>query len=167
MVLTASGDLVGDVAFGVSATQYGISLITKRGVLPMSNLVVIEFDNEEAAFDMRAELAKMQKEYLIEMDDVVVVTKNEKGKVKLHQALNLTAAGAVGGSFWGMLIGMIFLNPLLGAAVGAGAGALSGQLRDIGISDEFMKELGRISQRERRPFLSSFARRPVTKSSTG
>jgi uncharacterized membrane protein len=107
----------------------------------MSNLVVIEFENEEAAFDMRAELAKMQKEYLIEMEDVVVVTKNEKGKVKLHQAVNLTAAGAVGGSFWGMLIGMIFLNPLLGAAVGAGAGALSGKLRDIGVSDEFMKEL--------------------------
>jgi uncharacterized membrane protein len=108
----------------------------------MSNLVVIEFDKEEAAFDMRAELARLQKEYLIEMDDVVVVTKNEKGKVKLHQAVNLTAAGAVGGSFWGMLIGMIFLNPLLGAAVGAGAGALSGKLRDVGISDEFMKELG-------------------------
>ena len=107
----------------------------------MSKLVVIEFDTEEAAFDMRAELAKMQKEYLIEMDDVVVVTKNEKGKVKLHQAVNLTAAGAVGGSFWGMLIGMIFLNPLLGAAVGAGAGALSGKLRDIGISDDFMKDL--------------------------
>ena len=107
----------------------------------MSNLVVIEFDDQVAAFDMRAELARLQKEYLIEMDDVVVVTKNEKGKVKLHQAYNLTAAGAVSGSFWGMLIGMIFLNPLLGAAVGAGAGALSGKLQDIGISDEFIKEL--------------------------
>ncbi len=107
----------------------------------MSDLVVIEFDNEAAAFDLRAELAKMQQEYLIEMDDVVVVTKNEKGKVKLHQAHNLTAAGAVTGSFWGMLIGVIFLNPLLGAAVGAGAGALSGKLQDIGISDDFMKEL--------------------------
>ena len=41
-----------------------------------------------------------------------------------------------------MLIGMIFLNPLLGAAMGAGAGALSGKLRDIGISNNFMKELG-------------------------
>ena len=107
----------------------------------MSDLVVIEFDNEVAAFDLRAELAKLQQEYLIEMDDVVVVTKNEKGKVKLHQAHNLTAAGAVTGSFWGMLIGMIFLNPLLGAAVGAGAGALSGKLHDIGISNDFMKEL--------------------------
>jgi uncharacterized membrane protein len=75
-----------------------------------------------------------------------VVTKDDKGKVKLHHAVNLTAAGAVGGTFWGMLIGMIFLNPLLGAAVGAGAGALSGKLRDIGISDDFMKELGQTFQ---------------------
>jgi uncharacterized membrane protein len=91
---------------------------------------------------MRAALAKLQKEYLISMEDVVVVTKDEKGKVKLHQAVNLTAAGAVGGTFWGMLIGLIFLNPLLGAAVGAGAGAISGKLSDIGIDDKFMKELG-------------------------
>jgi uncharacterized membrane protein len=108
----------------------------------MSHLVAIAFDDEHTAFDMRAALAKMQKEYLIDMDDVVVVTKDEKGKVKLHQAVNLTAAGAVGGTFWGMLIGMIFLNPLIGAAMGAGAGALSGKLSDLGISDNFMKELG-------------------------
>ena len=108
----------------------------------MSDLVVIGFDDEHTAFDMRAELVKLQKEYLIDMEDVVVVTKDDKGKFKLHQAVNLTAAGAVGGSFWGMLIGMIFLNPLVGAAVGAGAGALSGKLSDIGISDKFIKELG-------------------------
>jgi len=75
------------------------------------------------------------------MKDVVVVSKNEKGKIRLHQAVNLTAAGVVGGIFWGMLIGMIFFNPLLGAAMGAGAGALSGRLRDIGINDNFMKEV--------------------------
>ena len=62
----------------------------------------------------------MQKEYLIDMGDFVVVTKDDKGKVKLHQAKNLTALGAVSGGLWGTLIGLIFLNPLLGAAVGAG-----------------------------------------------
>ena len=108
----------------------------------MSNLVVIGFDDEHTAFAMRAELGKMQKEYLIDMEDVVVVTKDEKDKVKLHQAVNLTATGAVGGTFWGMLIGMLFLNPLLGAAVGAGAGAISGKLSDIGVDDNFMKKLG-------------------------
>ena len=40
-----------------------------------------------------------------------------------------------------MLIGFLFLNPLAGAAVGAGAGALSGKLADIGINDQFMKDL--------------------------
>jgi uncharacterized membrane protein len=107
----------------------------------MSDLVVIEFKDKESAFALRAELAKMQEEYLIKMEDVVVVTKNEKGKIKLHQAVNLTATGAVQGSFWGMLIGFLLLNPLLGAAVGAGAGALSGKLSDIGINDQFMKDL--------------------------
>ena len=107
----------------------------------MSDLVVIAFEDENKAFELRSELAKMQKEYLIQMKDIVVVTKNEKGKIRLHQAVNLTAAGAVGGTFWGMLIGMIFLNPLLGAAMGAGAGALSGRLRDIGINNDFMKEV--------------------------
>ena len=107
----------------------------------MSNLIVIAFPEEQLAFEMRAALANVQKEYLIEMEDVVVVTKSLEGKVKLHQATNLTAAGAVGGGFWGMLIGMVFLNPLLGAAIGAGAGALSGATTDLGINNDFMKDL--------------------------
>lgn len=107
----------------------------------MSNLVVVVFNDETTAFDMRTALAKMQQEYLIEMEDAVVVTKDAAGKVKLHQAVNLTASGAVGGGFWGMLIGMVFLNPLLGAAVGAGAGAVAGKLTDLGINDAIMKEL--------------------------
>jgi len=107
----------------------------------MSDLVACVFPDETTAFEMRAALAKMQQEHLIEMEDAVVVTKDAKGKVKLHQAVNLTAAGAVGGSFWGMLIGLVFLNPLLGMAVGAGAGALGGKLGDAGISDKMMKDL--------------------------
>ena len=107
----------------------------------MSDLVVVSFPDQQLAFELRAELAKMQKVYLIDIEDIVVATRDEKGKVKLHQAVNLTSAGAVGGGFWGMLIGLLFLNPLLGAAIGAGAGALSGRFTDIGINDDFMKGL--------------------------
>lgn len=107
----------------------------------MSSLVVIAFSEEHLAFEFRAALIKLQREYLIEMEDVVVVTKDEQGQVKLHQAVNLTAAGAASGGFWGLLIGLLFLNPLLGAAVGAGAGALSGHFTDLGINDQFMKDL--------------------------
>jgi uncharacterized membrane protein len=107
----------------------------------MSSMVAVVFNDETTAFEMRAALAKMQKDYLIEMEDAVVVTKGKDGNTKLHQAVNLTAAGAVGGGFWGMLIGMLFLNPLVGAAVGAASGAIAGKLSDIGINDKMMKDL--------------------------
>jgi uncharacterized membrane protein len=107
----------------------------------MSTLVVAGYDDPFKAEEVRLTLLKLQKDYLIDLEDAVVAVKDAKGKVKLHQAVNLTAAGAVSGGFWGALIGLIFLNPLLGMAVGAGAGAVSGALTDVGINDSFMKEL--------------------------
>ena len=107
----------------------------------MSTLVVIGYNEPYKAEEVRLSLRKMQRDYLIDLEDAVVATKDAKGKVKLHQAMNLTAAGAVSGGFWGMLIGMIFLNPLLGMAVGAASGAASGSLTDLGINDQFMKDL--------------------------
>lgn len=107
----------------------------------MSTLVVIGYDDLFKAEEVRLMLLKMQKDYLIDMEDAVVAVKDDEGKVKLHQAVNLTAAGALSGGFWGTLIGLIFLNPLLGLAVGASAGAVSGALADVGIDDKFMKEL--------------------------
>ena len=109
----------------------------------MSDLIVVAFNDEATAFAMRAELVSLQKEYLLEMEDVVVVSRSFDDKVQLHQTANLTALGAVTGGFWGALIGLMFLNPLLGAAIGAGAGALSGGLSDIGVNDDFMRDLGR------------------------
>src|SRR5215813_10851755 len=107
----------------------------------MSTLAVIAYDDQFKAEEVRLTLMKMQKGYLIDLEDAVVAVKDEKGKVRLHQAVNVTAAGAVSGGFWGTLIGLIFLNPLLGMAVGATAGAVSGALTDVGINDKFMKEL--------------------------
>jgi uncharacterized membrane protein len=107
----------------------------------MSTLVVIGYDDPYKAEEVRLMLWKMQKAYLIDLADAVVAMKDAQGKVKLQQAVNLTAAGAVSGGFWGSLIGLIFLNPLLGLAVGAAAGAASGALTDVGIDDTFMKDL--------------------------
>ena len=109
----------------------------------MSTLAVIGYDDMFKAEEVRLGLIKMQRDYLIDLEDAVVAVKDPAGKVKLHQAVNLTATGAVSGGFWGTLVGLIFLNPLLGMAVGAGAGAVSGALTDVGINDEFMKELAR------------------------
>jgi uncharacterized membrane protein len=108
----------------------------------MSDLIAIAYDDEYKAEQVRLDLVKMQKEHLIELEDAAVVVKDKDGKVKLKQAVNLTAAGAVSGSFWGLLIGTPFFSPLAGLALGAASGALSGALSDIGVDDNFMKELG-------------------------
>lgn len=107
----------------------------------MSTLVVVAYGDKYKAEEVRLMLRKMQQDYLIDLEDAVVAVKDEQGKVKLHQAINLTAAGAVSGGFWGTLIGLIFMMPLLGLAAGAAAGAVSGALTDVGIDDKFMKNL--------------------------
>lgn len=107
----------------------------------MRNLIVVAYDTEFKAEEVRLDFLKMQKSYLVSLEDAVIVEKKQDGKIKLHQMYNLTARGAVGGGFWGALIGLIFLNPLLGLVVGAGAGAVAGALSDVGINDAFMKKL--------------------------
>lgn len=107
----------------------------------MSDLVVIVYPSEARAEEMRQTILGLQKDYLIEIGDAAIAVMQEGGKVKLNQLLNTTALGAVSGSFWGLLIGAIFLMPVFGAAIGAASGALGGALTDYGVNDGFMKEL--------------------------
>lgn len=107
----------------------------------MSTLIAIVYPTEAKAEEVRQRLLGLQKEYLIKLGDAVVATKTESGKIKPNQIMNTTAAGAVSGSFWGLLIGVLFLNPLVGVAIGAASGALGGALADVGINDAFMKNL--------------------------
>ena len=107
----------------------------------MADLIAVVFPSETKAEEVRDKLLGLQKDYLIELGDAVIATKTDSGKVKLNQLMNTTAAGAAGGSFWGLLIGVLFLNPLLGVAAGAASGAIAGALTDVGISDKFMKGL--------------------------
>lgn len=116
----------------------------------MSDLVVIGFENPHKADEVLVRLRKLKREYLIDLEDAVIVVRDEKGEVHLKQTINLTALGAssglLSGSLWGAVVGLIFLNPiagfLLGGVIGAGTGAVSGSLSDYGINDDFIKSLG-------------------------
>jgi len=96
----------------------------------MSDLIVIGFSGEFKA-----------DEVLLDLEDAAIVVRNKDGKIRLRQTQDLVTAGAVSGGFWGLLIGLIFLEPLL-AIFGSAVGALSGALTDIGIDDNFIRELG-------------------------
>ncbi|MFC6976652.1 DUF1269 domain-containing protein [Halomicroarcula sp. GCM10025709] len=95
----------------------------------------------DGAKDMREKMFDFQKRELIQLEDAAVVVRNEKGRAKVKQAHSLVGAGALGGAFWGMLIGLLFFAPWLGLIAGAAAGAVSGKLGDIGIDDTFIKEV--------------------------
>ena len=65
----------------------------------MSDLFVFAFDTETGAGEMRDALAGLQKEHLITLEDAAVVVRNQDGKAKVKQAVNLVGAGAWGGAF--------------------------------------------------------------------
>ena len=107
----------------------------------MAELIVLAFDKPDAAFQVRDKLVELQKQHLIALEDAAVVTRDMEGKAKVKQATSLVGAGALGGAFWGMLIGLLFFMPWLGLAVGAISGALAGKFTDIGVDDDFIKEV--------------------------
>jgi len=108
----------------------------------MSELIVFAFKDETGSAEMSAAIQDLQKQQLITLSDAATVIRKEDGKVKVKQANNLVGAGALGGAFWGMLIGLLFLAPWLGLAVGAVTGALAGKFTDYGIDDKFIKDVG-------------------------
>jgi uncharacterized membrane protein len=108
----------------------------------MSTLVAIAYPDADTAERVRGELVQATKEHLLQLEDAVVVVHQPDGKIKLHQAMSTTGAGAAGGALWGGLIGLIFLAPLFGMAIGAASGALAGKVSDAGVNDDFMKQLG-------------------------
>ena len=108
----------------------------------MSTLIAIAYPDKDTAEQVRRELVEAMREHLVRLEDAVIVEHGSDGKIKLHQAASTTAAGAAGGAMWGGLIGLIFLAPLLGMAVGAASGALGGKMTDVGVNDDFMKDLG-------------------------
>jgi uncharacterized membrane protein len=117
----------------------------------MSDLVVIAFNGQDTADQVLNKLREMQKEYLVDLEDAVVVVRDRNGKVRIKQSVPMVRVGALSGAAWGglfgLLVGLLFLNPLIGwlsgVAMGAGAGALSGALTDYGINDDFIKEVGK------------------------
>ena len=108
----------------------------------MSELVVVAFEDETSAVEMRDALVRLQKQGLIILDDAAIVIRKQDGKVKVKQAVSLVGQGALGGAFWGLFVGLLFWMPWLGVTVGALSGAVGGALTDTGIDDGFIKEVG-------------------------
>ena len=112
----------------------------------MSDLVVLAFDTETGAGQMRDDLLKLEKEHLIGLEDAAVIVRNKEGKVKVYHEVNMVGVGALGGAFWGLLIGFIFFVPIFGLVLGTATGAVAGKFANGGVDEQFIKEAGNTIQ---------------------
>ena len=107
------------------------------------NVVMINVTSRDDALRVMDRIDVATETGELNVKDVAMVYKTDKGKVKIQQTADATAGkGAVKGGGLGLLVG-IFAAPLVPAlAVGAGVGALVGRARDRGISDDLIKQAG-------------------------
>ena len=108
----------------------------------MATLSVLKFNDPYGADRVLLALQGLQEQQMINLEDAAVVSWPQGNKKPTTRQLHSTGgAGALGGAFWGFLFGLIFFVPFLGAAIGAGMGALTGSMADVGIDDDFIKQV--------------------------
>ena len=81
---------------------------------------------------------------LVDLEEAVVLIRDKDNKVNLRHSTHFTVPVALGGGFVGTLVGLMVFNPILalvGGVTGAGLGAVLGALKEVGIEEDFMKEL--------------------------
>jgi uncharacterized membrane protein len=106
----------------------------------MSDLIVIGYPDEETAGKVWEELVRLEKDYLIDLEDAAIIRRDSKGRLHVTTpAHHAVAWGTLSGLFWGTLIGVLLLfpiAPLVGVAGGL-MGAALGTAGQLGIKDEF------------------------------
>jgi len=108
----------------------------------MKELLVIGYDSVFRADEVLTELTKMRKDHLIDLGDAALVVKDADGKIRFKHFHDLAQKSWLTGSFWGILLGVLLLNPGMGGLLGSSAGELTSSLGSAGIDDDFINTLG-------------------------
>jgi uncharacterized membrane protein len=108
----------------------------------MATVTVLRFTTPSGADDTLDVVKQLQEQNLITLHDAAIVSWPAGQQApKTRQLFDLVSGHALGGMFWGILLGLIFVTPFFGMAIGGAVGAIGGALRDYGIDDEFIKSI--------------------------
>lgn len=112
----------------------------------MSELIAVTFDDPHRAEEARLDILKMERKDLADLEEAVVLVVDFEGKVRFHHSQHFSLPVALSGGFVGTLIGLMLINPaiaLVGGLTGTALGAVIGTLEEVGIGEDFMKDLAK------------------------
>jgi len=105
---------------------------------------VAAFDSESEAGEALKDFKTMDREGSIELIDAAAIVHRADGKVHFEETADPSGKKwAKRGAIAGGLVGLIFPPTIIaGAAVGGAGGGIWGKLRDKGIKDEDLRQIG-------------------------
>jgi uncharacterized membrane protein len=101
----------------------------------MSELIAFAFENETGAKQLEEGLVAAQANQEVQVSDAALVVRQADGRPVLNHAVSLVGRGSLGGIYWGFILALVFWAKWWGLSVG-------GALGDLGLDDEFVKEVG-------------------------
>ena len=125
-------------------TGFPIQDPTSLQAAEAADVLGIDFDDELKAREALLAATRLGRKHSVEMTDAAIVTRTPTGRTKIMQTRDISPLqGAVNGSWWGGLVGLV-VGGIAGWAIGLALGALAGGLwaksRDIGINDPWMRK---------------------------
>ena len=105
-------------------------------------MMVVAFDNEDAAEQVLDTLKRLDRKDIVNLKSAAVIVRPSSGKVQIKETRDFDAKqGAIGGALAGGVLGLLKGGLLKGAILGAAGGALAGKVVDLGVEDDFLKEV--------------------------
>jgi uncharacterized membrane protein len=108
------------------------------------HVLMAVFTREDQATEAFERVRSWQKDHLIDLNDIAIVSRGADSKVSVLDAADPGAGrGAKVGLLVGGVVGLIFPPSIIaGAAVGAAAGSVYGHFRDKGLKNEKLRQEG-------------------------
>jgi len=108
----------------------------------MSELIVASFKGEFTADEVLLDLLKMKQIHLIDLDYAVVAARRDDGTIRVSHNNVVLHADATAGGQWGILFGGP-VGYIIGGIIGAAIGKTVEGLKQIGIQDDFIKDVSK------------------------
>jgi len=111
--------------------------------IPDHEMIVVAFEGEHGAGQVLDTLKQLDKMEVVDLKSAAVVVRDSSDKITIKETRDFDAKqGAIGGALTGGVLGLLRGGLIKGAILGAAGGAAAGKFIDLGLEDDFLKEVG-------------------------